>query len=113
MGVCVDSVLPLPGIYQHGGLDNYINKTRSELLGWEGMRIRVMLQDHKEQKVQKAFEAQFQVPGGDVKRKAFDARKERAGHHKVLMAGFRPFMEDARQAREEAARALGLGSPAT
>ena len=35
---------------QNGGIDDYIMNTKADLLGWEGMRIRVRLRDHiKEQ----------------------------------------------------------------
>lgn len=30
---------------QHGSLDKYLLKTKPELLGWEGMRLRVMVRD--------------------------------------------------------------------
>ena len=30
---------------QHGGLDNYLLKMKPELLGWEGMRLRVMVRE--------------------------------------------------------------------
>ncbi|GJE93111.1 50S ribosomal protein L28 [Phanerochaete sordida] len=35
----------LKTIKKHGGIDNYVMKTKPDLLGWEGMRIRVMLRE--------------------------------------------------------------------
>jgi large subunit ribosomal protein L28 len=35
---------------QHGGLDNYVLKTKAELLGWEGMRIRLLVRAAMEEK---------------------------------------------------------------
>ncbi|GJJ16291.1 hypothetical protein Clacol_010587 [Clathrus columnatus] len=32
-----------------GGLDNYLLGTRTDLLGYEGMRLRVMIRDKKRQ----------------------------------------------------------------
>lgn len=33
---------------QYGGLDNYLLKTKPDLLGWEGMRLRMMVRDKRE-----------------------------------------------------------------
>lgn len=33
---------------QYGGIDRYVLKTKSDLLGWEGMRIRVMVRERLE-----------------------------------------------------------------
>ena len=35
-------------IVQHGGVDNYLLKTKPELLGWEGMRLRVMVREKQQ-----------------------------------------------------------------
>ncbi|KAF8573678.1 hypothetical protein K439DRAFT_932760 [Ramaria rubella] len=34
-----------------GGIDNYLLKTRTELLGWEGMRLRVMVRERRQQQL--------------------------------------------------------------
>jgi large subunit ribosomal protein L28 len=47
--IFVHAVLIL-GILQYGGLDQYVFKTKPELLGWEGMRLRVAIREQKEQK---------------------------------------------------------------
>ncbi|TBU57608.1 mitochondrial 50S ribosomal protein L28-like protein, partial [Dichomitus squalens] len=31
----------------HGGIDNYLLKTKPELLGWEGMRLRVLVRERQ------------------------------------------------------------------
>ena len=33
---------------QYGGLDQYLLKTKPDLLGWEGMRLRTMVRDKRE-----------------------------------------------------------------
>ena len=38
---------------QHGGIDKYLLKTKPELLGWEGMRLRMMVRE-KQQEQQRA-----------------------------------------------------------
>ena len=53
MLTCVDAL-------QYGGLDNYLLKTKPDLLGWEGMRLRTMVRDKrlkvlKEEQRQKAL----------------------------------------------------------
>ena len=53
---------------QYGGLDNYLLKTKPDLLGWEGMRLRTMVRDKrlkvlKEEQRQKALlERQLKSP---------------------------------------------------
>ncbi|KAI0078090.1 hypothetical protein K474DRAFT_1683975 [Panus rudis PR-1116 ss-1] len=39
------STKALKTIKKHGGIDQYVLKTKPELLGWEGMRIRVMVRE--------------------------------------------------------------------
>ncbi|RPD60569.1 hypothetical protein L226DRAFT_506457 [Lentinus tigrinus ALCF2SS1-7] len=38
----------LKTIKKHGGVDNYLLKTKPELLGWEGMRLRVMVREKQQ-----------------------------------------------------------------
>ncbi|KAH8107808.1 hypothetical protein BXZ70DRAFT_13224 [Cristinia sonorae] len=38
----------LKTIKKHGGIDNYVLKTKPELLGWEGMRIRVLVREQQQ-----------------------------------------------------------------
>ena len=35
---------------QHGGIDQYVLNTKSDLLGWEGMRLRVAVREAQEKK---------------------------------------------------------------
>ena len=35
---------------QHGGIDQYVLNTKSDLLGWEGMRLRVAVREAQERK---------------------------------------------------------------
>ncbi|OBZ76218.1 54S ribosomal protein L24, mitochondrial [Grifola frondosa] len=32
-------------VKKHGGLDNYLLKTKPDLLGWEGMRLRILVRE--------------------------------------------------------------------
>jgi len=38
---------------QMGGVDNYLLNTRTDLLGWEGMRLRVMVRDARRKLIEK------------------------------------------------------------
>ncbi|RDX52325.1 hypothetical protein K466DRAFT_519032 [Polyporus arcularius HHB13444] len=38
----------LKTIKKHGGVDNYLLKMKPELLGWEGMRLRVMVREKQQ-----------------------------------------------------------------
>ncbi|CCM04484.1 uncharacterized protein FIBRA_06664 [Fibroporia radiculosa] len=42
------STRALKTIKKYGGIDQYVLKTKAELLGWEGMRIRVMVREQLE-----------------------------------------------------------------
>ena len=46
---------------QHGGLDNYLLKTKPDLLGWEGMRLRVMVREKQQQQAAAAGEVASSV----------------------------------------------------
>ena len=37
-------------LVQHGGIDQYVLNTKSDLLGWEGMRLRVAVREAQEKK---------------------------------------------------------------
>ncbi|KAF8495471.1 hypothetical protein F5888DRAFT_557657 [Russula emetica] len=37
-------------IRKHGGIDQYVLNTKSDLLGWEGMRLRVAVREAQEKK---------------------------------------------------------------
>ncbi|KAM5545411.1 hypothetical protein V8D89_000322 [Ganoderma adspersum] len=42
------STRALKTINKYGGLDQYLLKTKPDLLGWEGMRLRTMVRDKRE-----------------------------------------------------------------
>ncbi|KAH9914117.1 mitochondrial 50S ribosomal protein L28-like protein [Fomitopsis serialis] len=50
------STCALKTIKKYGGIDKYVLNTRHELLGWEGMRIRVMVRE----KLQASKQAEIQ-----------------------------------------------------
>lgn len=51
------STRALKTIKKHGGIDQYVLKTKPDLLGWEGMRIRVMVRERLEANAQQAAPA--------------------------------------------------------
>ncbi|KAG5353157.1 60S ribosomal protein L24, mitochondrial [Termitomyces sp. J132] len=70
-------------IIQHGGIDNYVEKSSAKVLGHEGLRLRLKIREHlAQQKPKKALKPTNQA---------------------LTLA-------DARQAREQAMKALGLES---
>ncbi|KAG5734034.1 hypothetical protein E4T56_gene5205 [Termitomyces sp. T112] len=70
-------------IKKHGGIDNYVEKSSAKVLGHEGLRLRLKIREHlAQQKPKKAFKPTNQA---------------------LTLA-------DARQAREQAMKALGLES---
>ncbi|KAG6906616.1 hypothetical protein DXG01_012934 [Tephrocybe rancida] len=69
-------------IKKYGGLDNYVEKSSAKILGHEGMRIRLKIREHT------------------AAQKSFNTREDRRP----------PTTADARQAREQAMKALGLDS---
>jgi hypothetical protein len=40
---------------QYGGIDQYVLNTKSDLLGWEGMRLRIAVREAQERKALEAF----------------------------------------------------------
>lgn len=96
---------------QHGGLDKYVEKTPTELLGYEGMRIRLMLRDaRKEAKDAKA--ARRKPPPEDsllARRLDLFTQKRMLGARRITDR-VRHTLDSARMAREEATKALGLTS---
>ncbi|KAF9452079.1 amidase signature enzyme [Macrolepiota fuliginosa MF-IS2] len=72
-------------IKKHGGLDNYLENTRADKLGYEGMRLRLMVRDK--------------------------ATGDKKGHSGIFKAA--PRLLDAIEARAQAGEALGLSGPAT
>jgi large subunit ribosomal protein L28 len=92
-------------------LDKYVEKTPAELLGYEGMRIRLMLRDaRKEAKDAKA--ARRKPPPEDsllARRLELFNQKRMLGARRITDR-VRHTLESARMAREEATKALRLTS---
>lgn len=71
-------------ILQYGGIDNYVEKSSAKILGPEGLRIRLQIRDHlAQQEIEKPPRMKANQP---------------------------PTLADARRAREQAMKALGLDS---
>jgi large subunit ribosomal protein L28 len=95
---------------QHGGLDKYVEKTPAELLGYEGMRIRLMLRDAR--KEAKDAQARRNPPPEDsllARRLDLFNQKRMLGARRITDR-VRHTLESARMAREEVTKALGLTS---
>ena len=87
---CIHKVRPLPSNYEKGknlkyhveagGLDNYVMKTKSDLLGMEGMRLRVLVRSRLEEKARiEAEEAKQQrVKEKAERRVAFHQKQAQA-----------------------------------
>ena len=92
-------------------MDKYVEKTPAVLLGYEGMRLRLMLRDaRKEAKDAKA--ARRKPPPEDsllARRLDLFKQKRMLGARKVSEE-VQHTLESARMAREEATKALGLTS---
>jgi len=110
----------LRSIKKAGGLDNYVATTRHELIGLEGMRLRLAIrhQAEKNAEMQKAKEKAglSQSPEGQ-KELEHQEQKELLREHratlKQLQTGSKPALDIARLTREQAAKALGLSGLAS
>jgi hypothetical protein len=47
---------------QYGGLDKYVLKTKADLLGWEGMRLRVAVREAQERNALEASSSPSEAP---------------------------------------------------
>ena len=47
---------------QYGGLDKYVLNTKADLLGWEGMRLRVAVREAQERNALEASSSPSQAP---------------------------------------------------
>ncbi|KAI0922689.1 hypothetical protein AcW1_002731 [Taiwanofungus camphoratus] len=56
------STRALKTIKKYGGIDQYVLRTKAELLGWEGMRIRVMVRESQEAKAREPETSVMQAP---------------------------------------------------
>lgn len=92
---------------QAGSLDNYLIKTRHETLGFEGLRLRILVRQARKDASESSEDPAEKARVSAV-RKALKSRK--ADVHRAVSAQ-RPTLEDARREREEAIsemRARGL-----
>ncbi|KAF9011705.1 hypothetical protein BDQ17DRAFT_1232897 [Cyathus striatus] len=77
----------LKTIKKNGGLDNYVKNTRHELLGDEGMRLRLLIKDAAEQKKQE---------------------RKHVGLHEALSSQKQLDLQSAEDIRKAVGEALGL-----
>lgn len=110
----------LRSIKKAGGLDNYLAKTRHELIGLEGMRLRLAIRKHAErntesQKAQEKAELS-QTPEGQetlLQREQQELLRVHRQTVRQLQKGPGPTLDFARTTRELAAKALGLSGLAS
>ncbi|KAN0133023.1 hypothetical protein V8E53_009053 [Lactarius tabidus] len=56
------SMRALKTIRKYGGLDKYVLKTKADLLGWEGMRLRVAVREAQERNALEASSSPSEAP---------------------------------------------------
>jgi hypothetical protein len=113
--LCEPVIRKLNVTLQNGGLDKYLLNESSDLLGWEGMRLRIKLHDrirenrslgiHSPTEYEPTAPAALQDQHFAEDGKTF--YKVRSLHD----APRKPTLEDARRQRVEAATALGAYKP--
>ncbi|EGO01209.1 hypothetical protein SERLA73DRAFT_179326 [Serpula lacrymans var. lacrymans S7.3] len=100
----------LKSIKKHGGVDNYLLNTKHELLGWEGMRLRILVREKADEK-RKVEEELAEAQAAEAERVR---RKE-----EVKEMRLKKLEEASRQKREEQKRRkttegiLGRGGPSS
>ncbi|KAF8073692.1 ribosomal L28 family-domain-containing protein [Lyophyllum atratum] len=111
-------------IKKHGGLDNYVEKSSSKILGWAGMKIRLKLREHSEQSTStvapsaarttenaaRASSVEVTPPLEEAKARS-QRLMARAQLRRITEVPVPPTRWHAQQAREQAMKALGLESP--
>ncbi|KAK7053021.1 hypothetical protein VNI00_004342 [Paramarasmius palmivorus] len=90
---------------QHGGVDNYLLRTRHDLLGWEGLRLRTVVREalHNQAEVSETPE---QKSERELSRRTEQAKETRNRELMHLHIASRPTLATARAAREKAVKAL-------
>lgn len=100
---------------QHGGLDNYVSKTRADILGWEGMRIRLMVREHAERKAMGQIGGNKVADGETTADPTIDAKAKKREKRIALreltaLRWSKPTLDSAREDRLKAMAALNLDS---
>ncbi|KAF8650911.1 hypothetical protein AX16_005036 [Volvariella volvacea WC 439] len=99
-------------IKKHGGLDNYLDNTHHELLGQEGLALRIAIREHQAQQAQRAdqlaLEAKLSTPEGRARHEKLELHRATQKRESDLIRGGEISISHARQARADAAKALGL-----
>lgn len=105
----------LKTIKKHGGLDNYVSKTRADILGWEGMRIRLMVREHAERKAMGQIGGNKVADGETTADPTIDAKAKKREKRIALreltaLRWSKPTLDSAREDRLKAMAALNLDS---
>ncbi|KAF9256315.1 hypothetical protein L218DRAFT_966456 [Marasmius fiardii PR-910] len=101
----------LKTIKKHGGIDNYLLQTRHEILGFEGLRLRLLVREAQKNSLPPAGETPEERVVREaqelVARKRQKAASDRAEELKNVVEMKEPTLETARAMRQEAVKALG------
>ncbi|KAF8639228.1 hypothetical protein AX17_001713 [Amanita inopinata Kibby_2008] len=110
----------LRSVKKAGGLDAYVANTRHELIGLEGLRLRLKIRGQaqknaEEQEVKERLELSQTPEGQNIleKERKQELLRERRAVAKRVQKGFEPTLDVARATREQAAKALGLSGLAS
>ncbi|TFK31476.1 hypothetical protein BDQ12DRAFT_729525 [Crucibulum laeve] len=108
----------LKSIKKHGGLDNYVKNTRADLLGWEGMRLRMAIKDveHERAEVTRRFEEEERKNAEPTAEELQKQKSLETGRLRKLartLGSLELGLALARKQREEAGKSLGLDRLAT
>ncbi|KAF8635692.1 hypothetical protein AX15_000317 [Amanita polypyramis BW_CC] len=110
----------LRSIKKAGGLDGYVTNTRHELLGLEGMRLRLAIREQARKnaevaRLKETVELSQSPEGLEIleQRKNEELLREQRATLKQIQKGVGPTLGFARSAREQAAKALGLSGLAS
>ncbi|KAL0570018.1 hypothetical protein V5O48_011937 [Marasmius crinis-equi] len=101
----------LKSIKKHNGIDNYLLNTRHEMLGWEGLRLRVLVRDAMENppppKGETPEAKAVREEKEELTRRKAKATQARASELRRVVHSQKPTLKTAQAARQAAIEALG------
>ncbi|RDB18000.1 54S ribosomal protein L24, mitochondrial [Hypsizygus marmoreus] len=102
-------------IKKHGGLDNYVEKTRADILGWEGMRLRLKIREHAENFPKPVVAEAVEPPPAEVEAKVEEpvANNEDSGSAEVAPVDPKKVAKQARKRARRQLQVIGSNPPDT
>jgi len=95
--------------YQHGGLDQYLLKTKPELLGYEGMRLRILVREALQAEAAAQADAKrIEEETARIERKKQLAKEEAARLAKQKELQTRRKMQSKKEQRRSESLAAGI-----